>query len=624
MMADEPLDDDLISQDDIDALLESSSFGGDDQSENVSEDIDQDDDMGELSQDDIDSLLNSNSLASEDDTDDEKAQEADDLELISQDDIDQLISVGSQAVPDSGDEPEDDDFELISQDDIDNLLSSDPPAAEETVTDQGKGADADAADDEMELISQDDIDRLMSGPDDEEDDTEPSAPVKDEGEVVDLSVDEPVELSIGEDMDLSSLIEEEETTEPQPAQDPAVDSVPDAPGDVPGDDIIDDSEAFEVQNCLITQDAMDALMTQVDEEVDEPQDTGDVELDLDADQLSEALDLDPDPVPDPVSEESTSAEEPEDGEEISQDDIDALLTESDDDVEVSQEDIDALLTDSEDTALESEDDILISQDDIDSLLMASDQEDEDILGSLTDEDDDADEPGDIEDIADHLLDDELEDDDEDEVVLEGLEEEEPPKAARKKKAKKQKKASKEKGDDSSRAWYKSRLVIACAFVGLTLAIALPTAYFFFFSPSGQDAGNQTAQAGYAREVVVDTIDINVDDTVELSEVQQTPASVSGSLELKDFLILADDSEALAYVAADISIDYSDKRAYDEISANMPFYRGLIYDSIHDSLSSDKKDDITESDILRVVETALKKVLPGHYISTIRFDSFKAG
>ena len=94
--------------------------------------------------------------------------------------------------------------------------------------------------------------------------------------------------------------------------------------------------------------------------------------------------------------------------------------------------------------------------------------------------------------------------------------------------------------------------------------------------------------------------------------------------LKDFVILASDlSKGMAYITADISIDYSDQKAYHEIVNNLSFYRDLIYDSINKSFASEKGNEITEADILWVVETTLKKVLPGHYINRVSFKSFKA-
>jgi pilus assembly protein FimV len=50
---------------------------------------------------------------------------------------------------------------------------------------------------------------------------------------------------------------------------------------------------------------------------------------------------------------------------------------------------------------------------------------------------------------------------------------------------------------------------------------------------------------------------------------------------------------------------------------------LIYDSINKSLASGKRDEITEADIIWIVETNLKKILPGNYISRVSFKSFKA-
>ena len=106
--------------------------------------------------------------------------------------------------------------------------------------------------------------------------------------------------------------------------------------------------------------------------------------------------------------------------------------------------------------------------------------------------------------------------------------------------------------------------------------------------------------------------------------QQVNIRQSGNITLDGFVILASDtSKDMAYITADVSIDYSDQRAYHEIQNNLSFYRGLIYDSINKSLASGKRDEITEADIIWIVETNLKKILPGNYISRVSFKSFKA-
>ena len=58
------------------------------------------------------------------------------------------------------------------------------------------------------------------------------------------------------------------------------------------------------------------------------------------------------------------------------------------------------------------------------------------------------------------------------------------------------------------------------------------------------------------------------------------------------------------------------------------FTNLITNSINRYASNAKGDidgdgEITEADILWVVETTLKKVLPDHYIDHVSFKSFKA-
>ncbi|WDP87275.1 MAG: hypothetical protein HUN05_20870 [Desulfobacter sp.] len=98
---------------------------------------------------------------------------------------------------------------------------------------------------------------------------------------------------------------------------------------------------------------------------------------------------------------------------------------------------------------------------------------------------------------------------------------------------------------------------------------------------------------------------------------------SGTIVLADFVILASElSKKMTYVYADISIDYSDQRAYHEISNNISFYRDLIYESIQTRLVSEKQDELTEADLIWGVENSLKKVLPPHYIKKISFKTFR--
>jgi len=478
-MSDPTLEEDsLISQDDIDKLLDSSSIeeaedklSSNDSETDNSENVD---DLGELSQDDIDSLLNSSTSSKEDPPKEDLMDDDDDMELISQDDIDNLVNASDE--PSSSNEDADEDFEMISQDDISNLMS------EQT----------------------------------------------------------------------QDAVVIEETVEPLAQNNSQED-----------DYVIDESEAVDVQESLITRETIDDLIKNFDNE----------------------------PSPEPVvllDEEENKEEENND---VAQEDIDVLLLEPDQD----------------------EDDILISQDDIDTLLMATDQDDEDILGTLMDDDSDVnldDEALDIDILESNGSgEDENSNDDYDDgqVILEGDDDDQV------------EKSTEEKIKVTSQ-WYKSKLVIACASALIILGITVPLTYFIFFSGKPDKDAQQNITIQYAvetsGEIVVDTVDMPVKKQINIKS--------SGNMILKDFIILTPDlSSDMAYITADISIDYADQKVYHEIQNNLGFYRDLIYDSINNSFAMEKKVEITETDILGVVETTLKKVLPGHYISRVSFKSFKA-
>ena len=285
-----------------------------------------------------------------------------------------------------------------------------------------------------------------------------------------------------------------------------------------------------------------------------------------------------------------------------------------DDVEddVTQEDIDALLqgSDEEGDFLDEDEDILISQDDIDTLLMAADQEDEDVLGDLSDPDDDAPEP-------DQNLEDEEPEDaldaDSDQVVLEDLDDADIP-------DREDQKAKGPSAGQKIKVLLRSKVVLAAASVLLFMGISIPISYFLFFSSDPVPLPEQ--QGGSLTD-----IDLGRDVPLARSGVDEPIMPVtrqSGTILLANFIILASDqSEAMTYVYADVSIDYSDQRAYDEINSNLAFYRDLIYGAIQNRLVSEKNNEVTKADLLWDVESSIKKVLPPHYIDRITFKTFKA-
>ena len=516
-------DDDLISQDDIDKLLDISSG---------------DDDAGELSQDDIDSLLNGPGLDADDtDPGEEEAEE------LSQDDIDRMMAGNAL---DDEDSPEDDGSEF-SQDDIYRFMND--------FRESG-------SDDDDELISLEDIQGAMSGDTQEKDASD--------------SESEDLEAESNKD-DVAEKTTEAVTVDDTPATEAS--GLEEDPFDEP----IDESQAVEVADCMITQEAMDALIEAGLPAQDVPEaDAGDDSVDNPPDRI----DLTP-----AIDGGGADDDTQEDENDVTQEDIDALLQQSDE----------------QDGLLDEDEDILISQDDINTLLMAADQEDEDLLGDIMGEEDapDLDDP--LDDAFDNL------ESDSDQVVLEGIEGAEISRGNEPVPA-----GPSEKGG-RIKALLKSKGMLAAASVLLFMGISIPLSYFLFFS-------SEPAPLPERQTASLTEIDLIRDGQPNFpAEIPGPPPSQrSGTILLTDFIILAsDESRTMTYVYADVSIDYSDQRAYDEINSNLAFYRDLIYGSIQTRLVSEKNNEVTEADLLWGVEASLKKVLPPQYIDKISFKSFKA-
>ncbi|MCP4718323.1 MAG: hypothetical protein GY860_02605, partial [Desulfobacteraceae bacterium] len=414
-----------------------------------------------------------------------------------------------------------------------------------------------------------------------------------------------------------------EASEPEPPSEVAVSD----------DYVIDEAEALDVSQCLITQETLDELIQNAPLPEDE-QDSGMPDSDPEPEEPMADIDsedftpdpvvLDEDPEAEPISLDEQGAKElGEDdlGLDASSDELEDMLNTDLEDTEfdmgsldsddVTQEDIDALLqeSDEDEDILDDEDDILISQDDIDTLLMSADQEDEDLLGDLMGDEMDASLDGDFDD--EDILDGDQEEyagHGGDQVVLEGGDD-----------------AGAEEGDSrsSDKRWknlYKSKLVIATASAILVLGICVPSVYFLFFSQEKVQIPEKmpvpVVMEELGRDIEVASIDINASAVPDFKK--------SGNIILTNFVVLASDlSKDMAYVTADISIDYSDQRAYYEINDNLSFYRDLIYESIQKNLVWEKRNEVTEADLIWGIETTLKKVLPLDYIEKVSFKSFKA-
>lgn len=522
-------EDDLISQDDIDKLLDISSG---------------DDDAGDLSQDDIDNLLNEPGP----DTETLDPGEEDSGEL-SQDDIDRMMA--GNAIDD--DTPEDGDDEL-SQDDIDQFMND-----SQTFDFEDNGNN----DEDDELISLEDIQGVMNG-DTQGDDASDFKP-EPFPEVTSESNQDDVTRQKEDD---STIYDAPVTQAPAQEKDPY-------------DDPIDESQATDVADCMITQETMDALIEAGLPAPDVPKGDDEPPEAIDGDGREETL-------PDRIN----------------------LMSETDDDGadDVTQEDIDALLqqSDEKDELLDEDEDILISQDDINTLLMAADQEDEDVLGDINGEDDTSD-------LEDHLNDafDDLESDS-GQVVLEGIES-----AEISDKLDSTPTDPSEKGG-KIKALLKSKVILAAASILLFMGISVPLSYFLFFSNEPVPLPERQTASLTEIDLIRDGQDNGFEDMPVLP-----PSRRPGTILLTDFIILASDqSRTMTYVYADVSIDYSDQRAYDEINNNLAFYRDLIYEAIQTRLVSENNNDVTEADLLWGVEASLKKVLPPQYIDKISFKSFK--
>ena len=526
-------DDTLISQDDIDKLLSSSSLDEAEAAIGSS-----DDELGELSQDDIDSLLNNVSLDVDDSGDDVAPGESngDDLELVSQDDIDRLMGGVLDDGPDSAEagEPYGDDLELVSQEDIDRLM--------------GGVLDDEPEEDDQELVSQDDIDRLMNGAlDDGPEPVKADEPEADDQEMVSEDADAPVS------------------------------TVTDTP-----ELLIDESEAVDVEECLVTQETIDLLLAEASDPAPEPAPA-------------------PAPAPEPeLQAEPESETEPEiDLEELLGPDPvpPAAVTE---DQEVTQDDIDDLLQGDE-LGYGAEDSDLISQNDIDELLLDSEEEDEDILGNL-----DGDPPADL----DFTTDSDKLDLEEHQVILEEAEEALADLAHLESDLDEAVPAGK---------WYRSKKVLACCAAIFILAVTLPVGYFTFFTTK--------EPALVPLEPVADLSPLQEPQvaTVEIDLTAPSKTMGPGNLVLKDFFLLVPGKKSgLSYVTASVSIDYSDHRALTAINRHLPLYRDLIFDAMGSALGSEKVDKVTEADLLGNIKEALNRVLPGQYVDRVTFTAFSTG
>ncbi len=556
-------DDELISQDDIDKLLGSGSIDDKAEEEFLNE---SEDELGELSQDDIDSLLKGNTISPDEEEED---NESEDFELISQDDIDKLMGEALD-----GDEPD--------EYDLDDIIET--PQVSLTDDNPSNGDD---------YSSLGDVD----------------LPQNNDGELDFLEDDKDNEYDVEDDIEDDIDVSEEEE------------------GILP-------SEALDIEACLITQDTIDKLLKEKElpqtssDEMDKDDDLApesdsimESETDEDAIELSEPdladLDLGPG-----QEEEITQSEiddflketedEPDDGSDlISQDDVDDLLNlpgDEAEDVDIlgsdDLDDQDALkdldaLADEED-GVSQDDGNTISQDDIDGLLENSDEENEDFLGDMElDEDLLSGLEGSLNDNADQP------------VILEDYEDESsgPSKGIQ---------DSDNELDGTEVVPGKKRSlkkIMIFASIFIFLAGSISAGYYLFFHQKGDELPELPATAGMEQEMDVETVNINL-----LEPIVETR-----NITLEGFLVLAPEKEdGMAYLAVDISIEFTDGAVFREITSKLPFYRDVIYKSIQSTLFSERGDEVTEKELLGIIKTELNRVLSKYTVDKVVFTDFKTG
>lgn len=624
-------EDEVISQDDIDKLLNASIADEDetdaDNTTDAGTTTDADNDLAELSQDDIDSLLNGAPLGPEASENKVKDEDSDGLELVSQDDIDQLMDTADSSNDsiDSSIESivdteidDDDDLDFISRDDVKQLMNKDALPDDGINSSSGTDVSAVSPDtelletsetetapegseklDELELISQDDIDKLMNGEFQEStkenqnsDEETPEILPSDESKET-AGIDETSDTK----EDLAALHAHEQSAE--------YDKEPDLSGDRQVDEqAIDEAEALDVEDCLITQETIDQL---IKKDMEEP-----VRL-PEQDQQQE-----PEPEPEP---EQGPEPEPEQGQEQDPEQEKGEKGEyeqkkQDEPEDVTQDDIDEILERSEKETddVSNKESNLISQDEINKLLEGTEEEDEDILGDV--DEISTDEGVNIENDSDADLKEEVSKE-EDQVILEKVKEDETDQI-QPDPAEQIETEGKKKQDNLKKKWYRSRLVAAGLGIVFILII-FSGGYIFFFHGSKAivKIHNLIARGESGSGTKVQTRNINSDS--DTSVLPQGP----GTMAMKDFIVLSPEkNKRLSYIAVDISIYYSQGSVRAEIKKQLPFYRGVIYDALKNFLAGKKQ--VSEKNISETIKNALNQVMHSDYIDHVALTDFKTG
>ncbi|MBF0302798.1 MAG: hypothetical protein HQK73_07140 [Desulfamplus sp.] len=574
----DPNDDTLFSQDDIDKLLNAQSIEeaeesiankGDVEDITPSEDKkDEGDIIGELSQDDIDRLLNASLYSNE---------------------PEEPASLASE-FKEEFKEDDDDDLGELSQDDIEKMLNS--PAADDQSNASANNYNKESTDDAdaFDLISQDDIDKLMA---------------------TDDMSEEPDNIA-----DMDDLESDIEAPDNEIVESVTADSIS-------TEEVIDPSEAWNIQDCLITQDTIDNLLNKSAQ---------------DADILDKELFNRADPLADEVFQVNLSEGETDSALENNDSDLDDLLNDAAGDMDdllndISQDDIDGFLKQSEDNTLDDDlalndndaqgaetsaagtDDSVrnvISQDDIDALLAGTDEEDEDILADM-----EMDEDIKGNSVLVKNIESSLPEDDNEQVILE---ESVDPAATLADGTVRQLADLIDMSEEKPvKKHFLLKIIIILLLVLTLMAGCVAGVYFMFFKEkvdnllmSSQPAG----KIGETESVATEVPDMNIKESQEL-----TP----GTITLENFIAFAPErDDGITYISVDVSIEYSHSTVFDTINSRLPYYRDVIYNAINTALKSDKGNKLTESTLLEIVQDALKKALPDMKLNKVSFVNFKTG
>ncbi len=464
----------------------------------------------------------------------EKGGESKDLDLVSPEDIEKLLEKTSDGKSDDQDES---DLNLISQDDIDALISGEELSG---------SVSTETEDSDDSLISQDDIDALLGGVDISE--------KADEAGNTDDSED-----SLISQGDIDALSGEEDIPEKT-----------DAAGNTEGS-----------EDSLISQDDIDALLAGADTpqksdvtgNTEESEDSLISQDDIDALLSGDVTD---------TSDELVIADDT-DTSLISQEDIDSLLNDvgsekdNEDGQTITQDDIENLLANDENESVANADSYtgekLVSQEDIDKLLNADiDDTNDEVIGAVVDQ-----------------------------VILEKGDEE---------KTDSQKKRLNE--------WLTTKKLIGCAVGAVLLIVAGISIAVFSGSPEEEIVETEIVEAEIVesnQEEVVVGFEEEMFQTNDLAE------TVFITVELKDFVVPAPLAmKNISYLSLDLTLEIVDVTS-DPIKGYEPFFRNIIYEVLNKALELQSESRIIEADLIRMLQKALNDALSEGSINKVSFKEF---